>query len=211
MKIATFDVDVQKGFTPLCPEELPVPEGHLIVPELQFMATMGSIRMGSKDAHPEQAVWTVTEPEKMLAPLDFPDADLTWVKHCVPGTPGFELLDDMPHPSEYDLFVWKGMEPDLHPYGACYHDIRENLSTGVIEFLREREVDLVIVGGLAFDFCVKTTVEQLSRAGFAVVVYLPATRALTERGYHDTAAHLGTLKNVRIAKDRAELAAYRQI
>ena len=31
MKIASFDVDAQKGFTPLCPNELPVPEGDTIV------------------------------------------------------------------------------------------------------------------------------------------------------------------------------------
>lgn len=29
-KIASFDVDAQKGFTPLCPDELPVPGGDAI-------------------------------------------------------------------------------------------------------------------------------------------------------------------------------------
>jgi len=28
--IASFDVDVQKGFTPLCSNELPVPDGYII-------------------------------------------------------------------------------------------------------------------------------------------------------------------------------------
>jgi len=27
MKIASFDVDAQKGFTPICPDELPVTGG----------------------------------------------------------------------------------------------------------------------------------------------------------------------------------------
>lgn len=68
----------------------------------------------------------------------------------MPGTPGFELLDDLPAPLDYDYFVWKGVEPDLHPYGACYHDLAEKRSTGVIEFLRQNDVDLVLVGGLAW-------------------------------------------------------------
>ena len=29
-RTASHNVDPQKGFTPLCPDELPVPDGHLI-------------------------------------------------------------------------------------------------------------------------------------------------------------------------------------
>ena len=70
----------------------------------------------------------------------------------------------------------EGIELDMHPYGACYHDLAERLSTGVIEFLRENSVTTIIVGGLATDYCVKTTVLQLLRAGFQVIVNLSACR-----------------------------------
>ena len=178
MKIASFDVDAQKGFTPLCPNELPVPEGDAIVPALNQLAARAQLRIGSKDAHSPQAAWVVPEHEQMLQPLPLANADLTWVSHCVPGTPGFELLDGLPAPLDYDYFVWKGVEPDLHPYGACYHDLAEKRSTGVIEFIRQNGVDLVLVGGLALDYCVKTTALQLRRAGFEVIVHLPACRAI---------------------------------
>ncbi|MFX5522361.1 isochorismatase family protein, partial [Acinetobacter baumannii] len=79
--------------------------------------------------------------------------------------PGFELLDELPRPIDYDFFVWKGVEPDLHPYGACYHDLAERRSTGVIEYLRQNGVSHVLVGGLALDYCVKNTALQLRRAG----------------------------------------------
>jgi len=78
--------------------------------------------------------------------------------------------------------VWKGVEPDLHPYGACYHDLAERRSTGVIEYLKVHQVGAVIVGGLALDYCVKTTARQLRQAGFEVLLYLPACRALTQAG-----------------------------
>ncbi|WP_417701490.1 nicotinamidase [Pseudomonas sp.] len=178
MKIASFDVDAQKGFTPLCPNELPVPEGDAIVPALNQLAARAQLRIGSKDAHSPQATWVVAEHAQMLQPLPLANADLTWVSHCVPGTPGFELLDGLPAPLDYDYFVWKGVEPDLHPYGACYHDLAEKRSTGVIEFLRQNDVDLVLLGGLALDYCVKTTALQLRRAGFEVIVHLPACRAI---------------------------------
>lgn len=182
MRTASFDVDAQKGFTPLCPNELPVPEGDRIAPALNEMALRAQLRVGSKDAHSPRAAWVVERPEEMLRPLSLSDADLTWVSHCVPGTPGFELLDGLPAPVDYDFFVWKGVEPDMHPYGACYHDLAERRSTGVIEFLRQAGVERVLVGGLALDYCASTTALQLRRAGFEVLVYLPACRAIDDNG-----------------------------
>ncbi|UVM14564.1 nicotinamidase [Pseudomonas sp. B21-023] len=182
MIIASFDVDAQNGFTANAPQELPVPGGHLIAPALNTMAQRATLRLGSKDAHPANAAWAVAEPAQMLQPLALPNADLTWVSHCVPGTPGFELLPGLPAPIDYDYFVWKGVEPDLHPYGACYHDLAERRSTGVIEFLKVQQVQAIIVGGLALDYCVRTTALQLRRAGFEVLLYLPACRALSAEG-----------------------------
>ncbi|MDR6714910.1 nicotinamidase/pyrazinamidase [Pseudomonas hunanensis] len=182
MNIASFDVDAQNGFTANAPLELPVPGGNQIVPALNTMARRASVRLGSKDAHPANAVWVVAEASQMLQPLTLANADLTWVSHCVPGTPGFELLAGLPAPIDYDYFVWKGIEPDLHPYGACYHDLAERRSTGVIEYLKVHEVSVVIVGGLALDYCVRTTARQLHEAGFTVLLYLPACRALTAEG-----------------------------
>ena len=109
MKIASFDVDAQKGFTPLCPNELPVPEGDAIVPALNQLAARAQLRIGSKDAHSPQAAWVVDTHDEMLRPLPLANADLTWVSHCVPGTPGFELLDGLPAPLDYDYFVWKAL------------------------------------------------------------------------------------------------------
>ncbi|MCK9801577.1 nicotinamidase [Pseudomonas chlororaphis] len=182
MNTASFDVDAQKSFTPLCPDELPVAGGDRIGGELNFMATLAGLRVGSKDAHSPQAPWVVADAAQMLQPTGLEHADLTWVSHCVPGTEGFTLLDDLPTPYEYDYFVWKGVEPDLHPYGACYHDLHGKLSTGVIEYLNSRGVTQVIVGGLALDFCVKTTALQLAAAGFKVIIHLPACRAISEQG-----------------------------
>jgi nicotinamidase/pyrazinamidase len=192
MKIASFDVDAQNGFTSNAPQELPVPGGEQIAPALNAMAQRASLRLGSKDAHPANAAWVVTDAGQMLQPLPLANADLTWVSHCVPGTPGFELLPGLPAPIDYDYFVWKGVEPDLHPYGACYHDLAERRSSGVIEFLKVQQVQAIIVGGLALDYCVRTTALQLRRAGFEVVLYLPACRALSAEGAQQACAEMAT-------------------
>ena len=180
-KVAAFDVDAQNCFTPLCPEELPVPEGHKIADALNKQAELAGYRLGSKDAHPKNAVWVSSQDKPQLTPVvGYENSDLHWNIHGVPGTYGFELLEGLPAVTEYDYFVWKGVEPDIHPYGACYHDMAEKCSTGVVEFLENRGVETLIVGGLALDFCVKVTVLQLLKAGFRVIVNLAATRSLYE-------------------------------
>lgn len=164
----------------MCPDELPVPNGDKIGAELNKQAALAGLRLGSKDAHSEHAIWIADNDKPMLTKLAGENVDLYWPKHAIPGTKGFELLDELPHPKDYDFFVWKGIEPDMHPYGLCYHDHAERLSTGVIEFLKNHAIDTVLVGGLALDYCVKVSALQLAQAGFRVIVNLAATKAMAD-------------------------------
>lgn len=197
--VASIEVDAQYGFTPTCPNELPVPGGLEIVPELNRQAKYAAVRIGSKDAHPREAVWVASEVHPMLTPVAGQNVDVRWPVHCVPGSKGFEWLKGLPNPAEYDFFVWKGVEPDLHPYGACFHDLRETLSTGVIEFLICRKIQTVLVGGLATDYCVKTTALQLRRAGFRVIVNLGACRALSTSSLETATAQMQSVGIIIVA------------
>jgi nicotinamidase/pyrazinamidase len=180
-KVASFDVDAQRTFTPICPDELPVTEGDTIGPELNRQAGFANYRLGSKDSHSPQAVWVTENPEKIGKPgVEGDNVEEHWPVHAVPGTEGFELVPDLPRPSDYDFFVWKGVELDMHPYGACYHDIAERMSTGVIEWLRARDVSHILVGGLATDFCVWATARQLKEAGFEVILNRAASRGIAD-------------------------------
>ena len=124
-KVASFDVDAQNTFTPLCPNELPVPGGTEIVEELNAQARYAEYRLGSKEGHNPKAVWVATADHPQLESVAGPNVDVRWNLHAVPGTLGFELIDGLPHPAEYDFFVWKGIELDMHPFGSCYHDLAE--------------------------------------------------------------------------------------
>ena len=116
--------------------------------------------------HPSGAAWEAEKPENMLEPVGLPEVDIKWNPHCIVGTLGAELLPGLPQIRDYDFQINKGMDPDAHPYGAFYHDQADVLSTGGIEYLRANKVETVIVGGLALDFCVKKSIEQLLDAGF---------------------------------------------
>lgn len=179
-KTASFDIDPQCGFTPLCPDELPIVEGDLIAPELNAQAKFADYRLVSKDCHPAQAPWIAESADQVMTPVegDYPSLDIKWPAHCVVGTKGNSLIPGLPNETEYDLLVKKGEQPLKHPYGACYQDLAETESTGAIEWLQQQEVEVVIVGGLATDYCVKTSVLQLCRAGFKVIVNLAACRGV---------------------------------
>lgn len=176
--IAAFDIDAQQTFTPLCPDELPVAGGDEIAAELNAQAQFVSLRVASRDAHSPKAVWIADANHAPLTPVTgYADSDLYWPSHAIVGTKGFEFIPGL-DPKAYAFQVYKGIEPDKHPYGACYHDLKDTLSTGVIEFLQSRGIKAVICGGLATDYCVKNTVLQLVRAGFTVILNLAACRGI---------------------------------
>lgn len=180
MTIVALDIDAQNTFTPLCEAELPIAGGDEIAAELNAQAALADLRVMSKDAHSPHAKWLCSCHAEQLRPTGLTDAPETWVAHAMVGSFGFELLAGLPKETEYDYCVWKGVSPELHPYGACYHDIAEKLSTGLIEWLHYRKADTLIVGGLATDYCVKATVLQLCRAEpqWCVIVNRAACRGI---------------------------------
>ncbi|MEI6457174.1 MAG: isochorismatase family protein [bacterium] len=177
-KTASHNVEPQKGFTPLCPDELPVHDGDKIVPELNGQNDLVAYKTLSKEIHPPNAVWIATKEKPQFTPAEGGNVDLHWNPHCISGTMGVELIDGIGPVTNFDFIVAKGFEPDLHPYSSCYHDYQKKISTGFIEWLRFRNVDTVIVGGLATDYCVAETCRDLARDGFRVILNLGGSRGI---------------------------------
>ena len=187
----SMDVDAQNGFTPICPNELPVPNGNRIVEECNKNATKAVYRYMSKDAHPPKSAWAIDKP--VLTPIEgLKNVDCVWPTHCVVGTHGFELLDGLPKPCEYNFLVYKGVEQDMHPYSPIYHDLGKKISTGVIEKAKFDEVDTFILGGLALDYCLGEAAFDLKNAGFRVIINLGATKAIgDEKAFVEKAEKAG--------------------
>lgn len=177
---ASLDVDPQWGFSELCPNELPVPGALEIVSVLNEQASHVKLRVASKDAHSINALWIADVNKPQFSVIEgHKDLDIRWNAHCIVGTPGFEFLPGL-NPEAYSFIAFKGIEPDMHPYGACYHDLADTKSTGLIEFLQQNGIRNIIVGGLATSYCVKKTVLQLCASNhFQVFVNLAACRDIT--------------------------------
>lgn len=183
-KVASIEVDVINSFTELCMDELPVKNAVQIVEPINRLSAKVDLRVGSKCAHQEDAEWVTDKNEEIGAARDNPQSPHKWKSHGVPGTFGFEMVDGMPDPIEYDYFVWKGIESKFHPYGVCYHNITKELSTGLIEWLVMNDVTEVVVSGLAYDYCVRETLLELAETKlFKVVVIKECTKGLKPESY----------------------------
>jgi nicotinamidase/pyrazinamidase len=177
----SIDVDAENCFTPKCMGELPVEDGDKIVSDLNKQAEYAKYRIGSKDAHSMASLWADSDKHPQFEQIaEEADMDIRWKIHGVPGTFGFKLIDGLPDVRKYDYFIWKGIELNMHPYGICYHDLKEKMSTGVIEWMYSKNIKVCIVGGLATDYCVKNTVLQLLKAKFIVILNLSACRSINK-------------------------------
>jgi nicotinamidase-related amidase len=84
------------------------------------------------------------------------------------------LLSKLPSPNNYNFFIWKGLEDNLNPVGSCYHDLEEELTNGVIEFLQAHQIQCIILGGSLLETSVQQTAKQLRMKGFEVIINLEA-------------------------------------
>ena len=204
MKIASLDIDPQKGFTPLCPDELPVVDGHKIAEELLFNHSITDIHILTRDAHPTNAKWIAKNEAEFFKKIKGANLDIKWPSHCVIGTKGFELIDGLIEPFHYDFQVYKGIEIDAHPYGALYHDLQETQSTGLIEFLRYHNIKWVLCGGLALDYCVFSTINQLIKNQVKVILNFNATKLVDLNSKKNIIEQLNKL-GVKIFYNRMEI------
>ncbi len=157
-KQALIVVDVQNDF---CPGgALAVPHGDDVVEPLnelidQFLER-GDPVYKSRDWHP-------------AATKHFAAYGGTWPVHCVQNTEGAEF-----HPALRDdpriNVISKGLGDK-----DCYSAFDE---TDLASQLRDQNVEEVVVGGLATDYCVKNTVLDALKNGFKVQAREDAMRAV---------------------------------
>ncbi|MDQ6898713.1 MAG: nicotinamidase [Candidatus Dormibacteraeota bacterium] len=152
---ALLIVDPQVDF---CPGgALPVPQGDRIFPALNHASREVPLVVASRDWHPADH-------------CSYFNRGGIWPVHCQADTPGADF-----HPaldiSAIDHVVSKGTEPEVEAYSAFD-------GTGLADWLREHQVHRLLVGGLATDYCVRSSVLDARRQGFEVGVLADAVGAV---------------------------------
>jgi nicotinamidase/pyrazinamidase len=157
-------VDVQNDF---CPGgALAVADGDQVVPALnryiERFAEAGSPIFATRDWHPQ-----ITTHFKIYGGQ--------WPVHCVQGTFGAEFHVALKLAGSA-LIVSKGMAADADSYSGF--DGVDSSGIGLTELLRNCGATRIFVGGLATDYCVKQTVLDGLKQGFAVTLLEDCVRGV---------------------------------
>ena len=168
-RTALIVVDVQNDF---CPGgALPVRDGDRIVPVLndylERLRVCNGPVIATRDWHPPNH-------------CSFHDHGGVWPPHCVQGQPGAAFHPGLKLP-EQTLIISKGVDPARDDYSGFANPALERN-------LRLLGVEVLLIGGLATDYCVKSTVLDARRRGFETVFLQDACRAVNKNpGDGDTA------------------------
>jgi len=73
------------------------------------------------------------------------------------------------------------MDPAIDSYSALYENDRMT-PTGLVGYLRERDLTRIFLAGLSFDFCVRYSAEDGRRQGFDAFVIEDACRGINLDG-----------------------------
>ena len=90
----------------------------------------------------------------------------TWPSHCVAGTKGGEIHKDLALYATEELTFDKGCEKDKEQYSG-FEGINQ-AGQSLSEVLELLDIQNVYVCGIATEFCVRETCQDLAKAGFKV-------------------------------------------
>lgn len=163
--VALIIVDAQRDF---CQGgALPVPEGDQVVPVINewIKEAFGN--------DPKRIIFTRDWHPAVTS--HFKEYGGQWPAHCVQNTPGAEFHPDL-KPPEGVTIISKGMDPNKDAYSAF--DGVTDQGVSLVDELRSRGIEVLYIGGLATDYCVRATVLDALKNDFKVKLIKDACRAV---------------------------------
>ncbi len=174
---ALIVVDVQNDFLP--GGALAVPRGDEVVPIANRLMERFSLVVATQDWHPADHLSFASQHEgrRSLEQIDLDGLPQTlWPDHCLQGAAGASFASAL-DVFRFDHVVRKGADRRIDSYSGFYDNGRRR-STGLADWLRERQVDELFITGLATDYCVKFTALDAVREGFRTHVIADACRGI---------------------------------
>lgn len=99
-----------------------------------------------------------------------------WPDHCVQNSIGAKFHDNLQLPKDCRVFK-KGTNSNVDSYSGFFDNDHKS-STGLGEYLRSKNINVVYIVGLATDYCVKFTALDAVKEGFETVVICDAVKAV---------------------------------
>ena len=104
-----------------------------------------------------------------------------WPPHCVQGTRGAEVHEALQPYVKDDLTFFKGEDPAKEQYSGF--EGRNPAGQSLGEVLQLLDIRNVLVCGIATEYCVRNTAEDLLKNGFDVYVLKDALAWVDEEGH----------------------------
>ena len=184
---ALIQVDPQVDFGTV-DGALYVPRGEEVVVELNALRSAlqnaGRLRavINTQDCHPPDHVsFQVNNPgSELFKEHELPGGSkqMMWPVHCQVGTPGYEFLPGLVREVN-DIVVPKGTKREVDSYSGFGSEDCVCEITHLNLHLKGRGIKYVVIGGLAFDYCVSYTARDAARLGYNVIVVRSATRGIS--------------------------------
>lgn len=166
-------IDVQPTFMP--GGELPVADGHAVVPVINRLLPRFAHAFATQDWHPTgHFSFASSHPGK--APFDMLGEQTLWPDHGLAGTANAAIHAAIEQ-SRIEVVIRKGFRPHLDSYSAFFENDRAT-ATGLDGWLRQRGFQRIFLCGLATDFCVAWSAEDACRLGYDVTVIEDACRGI---------------------------------
>eukprot|EP01134_Creolimax_fragrantissima_P007372 CFRG7372T1 len=180
-KVALLVIDVQYDFLPPT-GTLAVKEGNDIIPHVVRLINLydGKKRLvvATQDWHPAgHGSFASTHNKEVFSMGVLGGKDqVMWPDHCVQGSRGSELHDDLPR-DKISKVIRKGINTQVDSYSAFFDNNGES-DTGLHDYLTKNEIDTVVICGLATDFCVAFSAIDAIKLGYAVYLVRDAVRGV---------------------------------
>lgn len=159
---ALMIIDLQNDFLP--GGSLEIPGATALIPVLnRYIACFQTHRLpviATRDWHPPDH-------------CSFIEQGGPWPPHCVAGSAGAAFHADLALPADTHI-VSKATARDTDAYSGFS-------GTGLNELLQFLHIQRIFVGGVATEYCVRNTVTDALRFGFAVIVLQDAIQAINRQ------------------------------
>jgi nicotinamidase/pyrazinamidase len=160
LKSALLVVDVQQGFTSLCPLELPVPGGLEIVSGINRLLALDWARIdATQDWHPPNHRSFHGQADNLYPP------------HCVQNTPGAEFVPGL-DTHRFHAIWRKGFQQNFEAYAVTAQH------PAIFALHRDAKIATVVVCGIATNICCFFSARDFREHGFRVLIVEDASAGL---------------------------------
>lgn len=178
MKKALIVVDVQNDF---CENgALAVPESNSVIPYINLLMEDKNYDqiILTQDWHPANHKSFASNNNQKVGDTiilnEIPQ--FMWPDHCIQGSFGAEFHKDLNRENVTHI-IQKGTNTEFDSYSG-FQDNNHFMKTGLADYLKYHEIELVEIVGLALDYCVKFTCLDAVQEGFITCLHFNGTKAV---------------------------------